>query len=227
MGQKCIRSFSILYTTYIQSVPFVFDLAENDVEFIHILVWTYFLAGFVFVCFMKYSPGGFQRYIKSFLRITMTTVTVNVVFVLLVAILIHSPLVLSWDLCFVHLLFDFMALPSRSLTGTVSITSMISFAYLLTFEVFERQVLFCVSPVLQLWFVPLKQAGKSFRMSSFSFALWWRRGGVLDVWAGWFDWTICFQCGYWLHHARSTCSTQHLYQLIFVLVFVNPVQNLV
>ena len=113
------------------------------------------LAGFVFVCFMKFSPGGFQPYIRSFLRITMTTVSVNVVFVLLVEIWIPSPLALSWDLCFVHHLFDFMALPSLCLTGTVSITSMISFPYLLTFEVFERQVLFCVSPVLQLWFVPL------------------------------------------------------------------------
>jgi len=70
------------------------DLPENDVDFIHIMVHIFF-AGFVFVCSMKYSPDGFQRYIKSFLRITMTTVTVNVVFVLLVAILIHSPLVLS------------------------------------------------------------------------------------------------------------------------------------
>ena len=94
MGQKCIRSFSILYTSYIQTVPFILDQADNVVEFILILL-SYFLAGFVFVCSMKYSPDGFQRYIKSFLRITMTTVTVNVVFVLLVAILIHSPLVLS------------------------------------------------------------------------------------------------------------------------------------
>ena len=95
MGQVCIRSFSILYTFYIQSVPFVFDLADNDVEFINSHSGSYFLAGFVFVCFMKYSPCGFQRYIKSFLRITMTTVSVNVVFVLLVAILIPSPLALS------------------------------------------------------------------------------------------------------------------------------------
>ena len=154
------------------------------------------LTGFVFVCFTNFSLAGFAPYIRSFWLITMKTVSVNVLFVLLVEIWIPSLLALLWDLCCAHHLFVFMALPSLCLTGIVSITSMIAFPCLFTFEVFDRQVLFCLWPFIQLWFVPLQQAWKSVWMSCVLFTLWWGRGEVLDVWAGWSFWTICFQCGY-------------------------------
>ena len=113
-------------------------------------------------------------------------------------------------LCCAHHLFVFMGLPSLCLTGIVSITSMIAFPCLFTFELFDQQFFFCLCPFIQLWFVPLQQAWKSVWMSCVSFTLWWGRGGVLDVWAGWSYWTICFQCGYWLHHARSNCSSRFI-----------------